>query len=88
MIGRPYLPVHLPQAVDIPAPERRSVCGKPFGDIIAVHTWISTRMATNVLPLLVHGCSAACLDRLPEAAMGYVCGKHTGGLVLAQPEPK
>jgi hypothetical protein len=82
---RPPFP-RLPQAID--APTSCSVCGEPFGDLSPIQRWISVRVATDVLPLLVHACSAACLDRLPESASGYVGGAHTGGLGLAQPEPR
>jgi hypothetical protein len=84
---RPPFP-KLPQAVDALSTKSCSVCGQPFGSTTPIQRWISLRVATDVLPLLVHACSAACLDRLPEAATSYVSGAHTGGLGLAQPEPR
>jgi hypothetical protein len=84
---RPPFP-KLPQAVELLAPKRCSVCGEPFGSFIPIQTWISARTATDVMPLLVHACSAACLDRLPRAADGYVAGPHEGGLGVVQPEPR
>jgi hypothetical protein len=84
---RPPFP-KLPQAVDVLAPRNCSVCGESFGSFIPIQRWISARVATDVLPLLVHACSEACLERLPQAATGYVSGAHAGGLGLVQPEPR
>lgn len=84
---RPPFP-RLPQAVEVLAPKSCSVCNEPFGDFTPIQRWISARVATDVLPLLVHACSTACLERLPEAASGYLSGAHTGGLGLTQPEPR
>ena len=66
---------------------RCSVCDRPLteGDIHRV--WISLRIATDVLPLLVHACSPACVDQLPAPAEGYVERPHTGGPSLEQPPP-
>ncbi|MFJ9455195.1 hypothetical protein ACIRST_08950 [Kitasatospora sp. NPDC101447] len=47
--------------------------------------WISRRVATDVLPLLVNTCDAACLQILPEPPEDYVRTLHTGGPGLAQP---
>jgi hypothetical protein len=61
-----------------------SVCDLPLAD--RFHPmWISLRIATDVLPLLVRACSRACVDRLPPPAHGYVPYPHTGGLSLEQP---
>jgi hypothetical protein len=43
--------------------------------------WISLRVATDVLPLLVNACSAACVSALPSGAEDYVQLPHTGGRV-------
>jgi len=48
--------------------------------------WISLRVATDVLPLLVHACSEACVQKLPEPPSGYGGGPHQGGLELQQPQ--
>ena len=47
--------------------------------------WISLRIATDVLPLLVNACSNECITRLPPPAHGYIDRPHTGGLDVAQP---
>jgi hypothetical protein len=46
--------------------------------------WISLRVATDVLPLLVNACSTACASALPSGAEGYAQLPHTGGR-LEQP---
>ena len=50
--------------------------------------WISLRVATDVLPLLVHACSQECVNRLPSPAEGYVARPHRGGLEMEQPPPQ
>jgi len=47
--------------------------------------WISLRVATDVLPLLVNACSDECINRLPPPNCGYIDHPHTGGVGLAQP---
>lgn len=81
---RPPFP-RLPHAVPAILPARCGVCDGPFGPGGPWQRWISLRVATDVLPLLVHACSAACLDRLPPPADGYITRPHRGG--LGQPYP-
>ena len=66
-------------------PKQCSVCRSDFGVQGAIQRWISLRVATDVVPLLVHACSQHCIDRLPASAPGYVEGPHSGGLGLIQP---
>jgi hypothetical protein len=47
--------------------------------------WISLGVGTDVLPLLVNACSAACVDALPTPARNHVAVVHTGGPDLKQP---
>ena len=63
-----------------------SVCGKTDNERGLNQVWISLRVATDVLPLLVHTCSKQCLEQLPRPAEGYVQRSHKGGLGLAQPK--
>jgi hypothetical protein len=63
-----------------------SVCGGPFSSTGAIQVWISLRVATDVLPLLVHACSEHCIESLPDPPNGYVDGPHRGGPQLLQPE--
>jgi hypothetical protein len=62
-----------------------SVCRQACDPESARQVWLSLRVATDVLPLLVNACSSDCLRRLPPPAYGYVDHPHTGGLGLEQP---
>ncbi|MFE3107315.1 leucine-rich repeat domain-containing protein [Kitasatospora indigofera] len=60
-----------------------SVCDGPAARPRRV--WISLRVATDVLPLLVNACSAACVAALPTPPEGYVRSPHSGGPTVRQP---
>jgi len=75
----------LPQISPALTPATCSVCGGPFSREQIRQAWISLRVATDVLPLLVHACSEKCIESLPEPAFGYVQRPHFGGLDLEQP---
>jgi hypothetical protein len=47
--------------------------------------WISRQVGTDVLPLLVNACSAACVAALPAPRQGYFPTPHTGGPEIVQP---
>ncbi|MFJ1933411.1 leucine-rich repeat domain-containing protein [Kitasatospora sp. NPDC088160] len=64
---------------------RCSVCDRSLEGAKIHQAWISLRVATDVLPLLVNACSAACLQVIPKPPEGYVQTPHTGGPGLAQP---
>lgn len=68
------------------APAACSVCRGPFAEGGPHQRWISLRVATDVLPLLVHACSNECIQKLPVPAEGYVQTPHQGGLRLEQPQ--
>ncbi|WP_198653906.1 hypothetical protein [Actinocorallia populi] len=61
-----------------------SVCDRPIDHELR-QVWISHRIGTDVLPLLVNACSAACVAALPEPHGGYVPTPHTGGPDIVQP---
>ena len=63
-----------------------SVCTGPVDHELR-QVWISSRVGTDVLPLLVNACSAAYVAALPEPYPGYVPTPHTGGPDVAQPPP-
>ena len=81
---RPPFP-RLQQSLAVLVPATCSVCGGPFARGEICQTWISLRVATDVLPLLVHSCSQKCIENLPRPAFGYVQRPHFGGLELEQP---
>ncbi|MEU2855228.1 leucine-rich repeat domain-containing protein [Streptomyces syringium] len=60
---------------------RCSVCNHPIAQGGLHQVWISLRVATDVLPLLVSACSSACVAELPDGAKGYIPTPHTGGRV-------
>jgi uncharacterized protein (TIGR02996 family) len=67
-------------AEGIAAAERScSVCSRRFEDRGEHRVWISLRVATDVLPLLVNACSDACIGALPQPPPGYVSEPHRGG---------
>ncbi len=61
------------------------VCRRPIGPAGPHQVWISVRVGTDVLPLLVNACSDACVTVLPAPAPGYAATPHTGGPELVQP---
>ncbi|GAB1822669.1 hypothetical protein [Herbidospora sp. RD11066] len=64
-----------------------SICDGPVQDE-HYQVWISRWVGTDVLPLLVNACSAACVAALPEPHPGYVPTPHTGGPDVVQPAAK
>lgn len=65
--------------------EKCSVCQRTLSPGSINQVWISLRIATDVLPLLVNACSEECVQRLPPPFKGYVNHPHKGGLNLQQP---
>jgi hypothetical protein len=76
----------LPQINAAYLPERCSVCDASLTTATLKQRWISLRVATDVVPLLVHACSDGCISALPAPPEGYVGHPHVGGLDLVQPE--
>jgi hypothetical protein len=62
-----------------------SVCDGPIDPARFRQVWLSLRVATDVLPLLVNACSTACVRALPHPPDGYVAEPHQGGRDLRQP---
>ncbi|HKW64690.1 MAG TPA: hypothetical protein VJN89_19210 [Candidatus Acidoferrum sp.] len=83
---RPPFP-RLPQNLPAFAPAVCSACRAPFSQEGIYQAWISLKVATDVLPLLVHACSEKCINALPPPTVGYVQHPHFGGLDLKQPPP-
>jgi hypothetical protein len=76
---RPPFP-RLPSKAASSVPKRCSVCGETLEAGFTIQVWISLRIATDVVPLLVHACSQRCVDALPSPPAGYISHAHTGGL--------
>jgi hypothetical protein len=56
-----------------------SVCDGPIVQGGLHQAWISLRVATDVLPLLVNACSSECVAALPGGARDYIPTPHKGG---------
>ncbi|MEV0241707.1 leucine-rich repeat domain-containing protein [Streptomyces sp. NPDC050674] len=57
------------------------VCAHPVPPGGLHQVWLSRRVATDVLPLLVNACSQRCVAELPEGAEGHLPAPHRGGRV-------
>lgn len=68
-------------------PTTCSICSRPLEPETILRRWITLRVATDWLPLLVHACSSACVERLPAPAEDYVRVPHSGGREIEQPPP-
>jgi hypothetical protein len=79
----PQLPVGV--GVEAGSPTNCSVCNALISASNLHQVWISLRVATDVLPLLVNACSKACVDKLPPPPEHYVQEPHLGGLNIQQP---
>jgi hypothetical protein len=62
-----------------------SVCGAPVTAWAVRQAWLSVRVATDVLPLLVNACSEACVQALPQGAERHVRVPHSGGRGVEAP---
>lgn len=65
-----------------------SVCDEPVTGRGIRQAWLSARVATDVLPLLVNACSDACVEALPPGSEDHVRIPHSGGLGVVQPEAR
>jgi len=65
-----------------------SVCNREFEELRLHRVWVTLRVATDALPLLVNACSEECISRLPKPPDRYVPNPHKGGLNVKQPPPR
>ncbi len=65
-----------------------SVCDAPLEPTRLMQRWVSLRVATDVVPLLVHACSDECLGRIPEPPSGSIPHPHQGGLGSRPPRSR
>ncbi|MFM6907234.1 MAG: hypothetical protein ACKOUU_14695 [Acinetobacter tjernbergiae] len=83
---RPPFPLLKGNPVDLYRDRARcSVCRAVPTDRDLNQIWLSLKVATDVVPLLVHTCSKECLQQLPKGHDEYLAEPHKGGLGLAQP---
>lgn len=62
-----------------------SICKKEIANEDSNQLWISLRVGTDTLPLLVNSCSKQCEGNLPKPPENYVQYAHKGGSTLQQP---
>jgi len=62
-----------------------SVCAEEISYEETNQLWISLRVGTDILPLLVNLCSKDCENKLPKPPPGYLPYPHKGGSDLKQP---
>ena len=62
-----------------------SICRVAVVDVTRAR-WISLRVATDVLPLLLFACSPECLAKVGKSPDNYPSGPHAGGQIK-QPPP-
>ncbi|QDT98041.1 hypothetical protein [Gimesia aquarii] len=82
---RPPFP-SLPQIHSSYLPPGCSVCSSPLDKNSVRQVWISLRIGSDVVPLLVHACSENCIADLPTPPKDYIQTSHIGGLDLHQPD--
>lgn len=63
-----------------------SICRKEITYAETNQLWITLRIATDTVPLLVNSCSVECENLLPKPPENYVQHAHKGGSVLIQPD--
>lgn len=56
-----------------------SVCGRRYEDQGRFRAWVTLRVATDDLPLLINACSRACFDEVPQPPARYRPCPHSGG---------
>lgn len=69
-------------------PEHCSVCDGQLDRVRVEQLWLSLRVATDVLPLLINACSATCVAKLASPPQDYIQRPHKGGLSVRQPPAK
>lgn len=77
----------LADPIDSLVPESCSVCDRPFGDGQVQAWWTTQRIGTDTVPLLIHSCSSACTESVPDAPEGYHSRPHKGGGGVGMPDP-
>jgi hypothetical protein len=66
-------------------PPTCSVCDRPFGEVAPQLFWVTLRVATDVVPLLIHSCSHDCTLSVPAAPANYFERPHKGGAGVGMP---
>ena len=64
---------------------RCSICNEVVTYEQVNQVWITLKVGTDIVPLLVTSCSEECENRLPTPPENYIQHPHKGGSGLAQP---
>jgi hypothetical protein len=72
--------------IDTVLPDTCSVCDRPFGERAPQLFWLTLRVGTDTVPLLVHSCSKDCTLSLPQPPRHYCERPHKGGDGVGMPE--
>jgi hypothetical protein len=72
-------------AVDALTPPTCSVCDRSLGDTVPDRLWVTLRVGTDIVPLLVHSCSHSCTLSIPAPPAGYFERPHKGGGGIGMP---
>ena len=67
-------------------PPTCSVCDRPFGEAAPQLFWITLRIGTDTVPLLIHSCSHDCTLSVPAAPPNYFERPHKGGVGVGMPD--
>ncbi|WP_299674509.1 hypothetical protein [uncultured Tenacibaculum sp.] len=63
-----------------------SICSKQMSYEETNQMWITTRVGTDIIPMLANLCSKECEEQLPKPTKYYVQFPHKGGADLVQPD--
>jgi hypothetical protein len=72
--------------MDALLPSTCSVCDRSFGSAAPRLYWITLRVGTDIVPLLVHSCSDECTKSIPTPPDGYFDRPHQGGGGVGMPK--
>jgi hypothetical protein len=73
----------LSKTIETVMPRACSVCDRSFGATGPSLWWTTQRVGTDDVPLLIHSCSTACTDAVPDAPERYHRRPHQGGGAVA-----
>jgi hypothetical protein len=75
----------LSRPVEALIPPTCSVCDRPFGEVTPQLFWVTLRVGTDTVPLLIHSCSHDCTLSVPSAPPNYFERPHKGGVDVGMP---
>jgi hypothetical protein len=76
----------LAKPVEALIPGTCSVCDRAFGETGPEVFWMTLRVGTDIVPLLVHSCSRDCTLSIPKPPKHYFERPHKGGRGVGMPD--